>query len=223
MRILLATGHPYIPQIAGGAQSSMHELAHHLMRHGHAVAVAAGLSEVGWLALRNRVLFKLSRKTAAVDRSLGYDVFRAWFVWDSIEEILRQFKPDVVFAQSGFPVRIAAMCRALGVPVAIYLRNVEDDDRRGHIRSWRMYIISPILSSRHDNSKNNSGLCRRLFTRCSCVPGTKQLRNAEMSHSLIRTPAKGARSRSILLSIARISHLRSLKVGRLTRRRGKNC
>ena len=155
MRVLLATGHPYIPQIAGGAQSSMHELAHHLMEHGQVVAVAAGLSELGWLALRNRVLFKLLRKSAVVDRSLGYDVFRAWFVWEAIDEVVHRFRPDVVFAQSGFPVRIASRCRELGVPVAIYLRNVEDDDLGGDISELRdvRYIANSQFTARRFKEK----------------------------------------------------------------------
>src|SRR5262249_33931756 len=152
---LLATGHPYIPQIAGGAQSSMHELAHSLMGHGHAVAVAAGLSGRGWLALRNRVLFKLSGKTVAADGLLGYKVFRAWFVWEAIEEILRQFNPSVVFVQSGFPVRIASRCRDLGAPVAIYLRNVEDEDLGGDISVLRdvQYIANSEFTARRFKEK----------------------------------------------------------------------
>lgn len=155
MRILLATGHPYIPQIAGGAQSSMNELAHSLMERGHSVAVAAGLSGRGWLALRSRVLFKLSGKPVAVDGFLGYDVFRAWFVWDAIEEISRRFKPSVVFVQSGFPARIASRCRSLGVPVAIYLRNVEDEDLGGDISALRdvQYVANSEFTARRFKEK----------------------------------------------------------------------
>jgi glycosyltransferase involved in cell wall biosynthesis len=62
---------------------------------------------------------------------LGYQVFRAWFVWDALEEVIHSFKPDVVFAQSGLPIRIAAKCEELGIPVTIYLRNVEITDLGG--------------------------------------------------------------------------------------------
>lgn len=137
MRILFATAHPYIPQIAGGAQSSTHELALNFKARGHTVAVAAGLIGGDWLALKNRVFFKLSGKKYAKDEGLGYAVYRSWFVQKTISRVIAEFRPDIVFAQSGFPVPIARECNILGVPIAIYLRNVEHEDLGGDLRTLK--------------------------------------------------------------------------------------
>jgi glycosyltransferase involved in cell wall biosynthesis len=133
MRILLATAHPYIPQIAGGAQSSTHELACELRQHGHEVGVVCGLIGAGLLAYRNRVLMKVLRKETIKDHALGYPVFRSWFAWNTLAEAVREFDSDVVFAQSGFPARMAKAAQDLGIPVVVYLRNVEEDDLGGEL------------------------------------------------------------------------------------------
>ena len=65
MRVLLTTGDAYLPQLAGGAQSSTHQLALKLISHGHDVAVlvqaprwrldrAEGTrqQEIGWQPVR---------------------------------------------------------------------------------------------------------------------------------------------------------------------------
>lgn len=133
LRILLATAHPHIPQIAGGAQSSTHELAREFAAHGHDVAVLAGLTGEGWLGLRARVTLKLTGG-AARDDELGYPTYRAWFPWDAADAVKTAFAPDVAFVQSGFPIRMAQALETVGVPTAVYFRNVEEDDIGGDPR-----------------------------------------------------------------------------------------
>src|SRR5690349_16817789 len=135
LRILLATAHPHIPQIAGGAQSSTHELAREFMARGHEVAVLAGLTGEGWLGLRARVTLKLTSATAARDDTLGYPAYRAWSPLEAVQHVTSAFRPDVAFAQSGLPVQMAQAFEAAGVPTAIYLRNVEADDIGGDPRA----------------------------------------------------------------------------------------
>jgi len=137
LRILLATAHPHIPQIAGGAQSSTHELACELAARGHDVALLAGLTGEGWLGLRGRVLLKLTGAAAARDDTLGYPTYRAWFAWDAVDYVKSAFAPNVAFAQSGLPVRIARAFEAAGVPTAVYFRNVETDDLGGDPRDLK--------------------------------------------------------------------------------------
>lgn len=137
MRILLATAHPHIPQIAGGAQSSTHELAREFAARGHDLAVLAGLTGEGWLGMRARVALKLTRRAAMRDDELGYPTYRSWFPWEAVGQLKAAFAPDVAFVQSGFPVRMAQAFEAAGVPTAVYLRNVEADDIGGDPRDLK--------------------------------------------------------------------------------------
>jgi glycosyltransferase involved in cell wall biosynthesis len=132
MRILFASGHPHIPQLYGGGQANSHELIQALIADGHDVAMLCGLNGKGFLSLKDRFLMKMRGRKAIADHDLGYPVFRGWFVWEALEEACETFKPDVVFCQAGFPVRIAAECNRLGLPAVIYLHNVEDDDIGGN-------------------------------------------------------------------------------------------
>jgi len=131
LRILLATAHPHIPQIAGGAQSSTHELARELAARGHETAVFAGLTGAGWLGLRARTMLKVTSRKAVRDDELGYPTWRAWHAWEAAGEVNAAFRPDVALVQSGQPLKMAAAFEALGVPTAVYLRNVEEDDIGG--------------------------------------------------------------------------------------------
>jgi glycosyltransferase involved in cell wall biosynthesis len=132
MRILLATRHPYLPQIAGGAQSSMHELTLELGARQHCVRVLAGLTGNGWLGVRDRVLLKLQNARAISDRTVGYDVYRAWHPETAVGEVTASFKPDVAVVQSGFPVTMAKAFLACGIPTVVYLRDVQTDQFGGN-------------------------------------------------------------------------------------------
>ncbi len=96
-----------------------------------------GLNGKGFLSLKDRFLMKMRGRKAIADHDLGYPVFRAWYAWEALEEVSENFKPDVVFCQAGFPVRIAAECNRLGLPAVIYMHNVEDDDIGGDPRRLR--------------------------------------------------------------------------------------
>ena len=134
MRILLATAHPHLPEIAGGAQSSMHEMALALQERGHEVAILSGLSGDGLFGLRSRIGLKLSREAAVQDSGLGYPVFRSWFAWEAVPEVVKRFDPDIACPHSGLPVRMSTAFTEAGVPTMIYFRNVEADDLGGAIR-----------------------------------------------------------------------------------------
>ncbi len=125
MKILFATGHGYLPQRVGGSESSSHELILALREQGHDCAVLAQLQGNGWLALRNRVLMKLRREPLQGDHLPGYPVQRAWFPDHHVEAALAREQPDVVLVQAGEPLRMAKAFRATGVPIVVYLRDVE--------------------------------------------------------------------------------------------------
>lgn len=132
MKILFANAYPHIPQKAGGAQSSMHDLAGEFTKRGHEVSVLAGLSGQGWIGLKSRIERKLRRRNFAFDRSLGYPVYRTWFPWEVVAEVARDIGADVVVPQSGASVRVAQALAGVDTRVVIYLRNVEPEDLGGN-------------------------------------------------------------------------------------------
>src|SRR3546814_3917930 len=95
MKILFATGHGYLPQRVGGSETSSHELILALQEQGHHCAVLSALQGNGWLAFRNRVAMKLTRRPLIADRRPGYRVQRAWFPDRQAEEALKREQPDV--------------------------------------------------------------------------------------------------------------------------------
>lgn len=154
MRIILATAHPYLPQIAGGAQLNMHEMAIALRARGHHVTVVAGLTGEGSLGLRARLTLKLGRSFHC-DSRLGYPVIRTWFPWEAAHAIVRRVCPDVAIAQSGLPAKIASGFKEQGVPTVVHFHNVESDDLVGMSASLGDAFIS--------NSVFTSKRTRELF------------------------------------------------------------
>lgn len=134
MRILFVTAHAHLPEMAGGSQSSTHEMALHLARAGHEVAALASLWGRGYVGLRGRILMKLLRRSAVKDRLLGYDVYRKWCVWQDVEAVTSDFRPDVAVVMAMKPVPAARALLAAGIPTIVYFRDVEFDTLAGDPR-----------------------------------------------------------------------------------------
>lgn len=137
MRILFATGHPYLPELRGGAQATMDELAVELRERGHEVSILSGLLGKGMRGFRDRVLLKLKLSSCPATRVNGFRVHRAWFAWEAAADVAGRVAPDVVVVHSGFPVRMALAFERLGLPVVLYLHNVEFDNHGGPFESLR--------------------------------------------------------------------------------------
>ena len=135
MRVLIASSHPYIPQIAGGAQSSSHELALNLQSRGHSVALLCGLLGKGRLGLRSRVMLKLTGRKAAMDEMLGYPVHRSWFAWEAGEEVCAAFRPHAIILQSGHAGPHGRGIAPSGAVIIPYFRNVEFERISAAIRA----------------------------------------------------------------------------------------
>lgn len=131
MRIMIASGHPYLPELLGGAQSCTHELALSLRARGHEVTVMAGLVGRGRFGLGRRAALKLGRRGWVRDEAPGYPVLRTWFPWTVVTEAARSVAADVILFQSGFPVRMAAAMEDERIGKVIYLHNVEREDLGG--------------------------------------------------------------------------------------------
>lgn len=134
MKILFATGHGYLPQRVGGSETSSHELILALQELGHHCAVLAHLQGNGWLAFRNRVMMKLSRRPLVSDWMPGYRVQRAWFPHREVTRALQRERPDVVLVQAGEPLRMARALREAGARTVVYLRDVEFHELGGDPR-----------------------------------------------------------------------------------------
>ena len=146
MKILLANAHPYIPQMRGGAQSSMHDLAVEFARRGHEVGVLSGLTGKGWIGLKSRVKLKLGRRNHVVDHGLGYPVYRAWFAWEAVADVARRMGADVVVPGSWLPLRFAQALAGVDTRVVIYLHNVEVEELGGNPRDLKG--VSYVANSR---------------------------------------------------------------------------
>ncbi len=133
--ILFAGGNGYLPQAAGGVQSSTHHLARALAALGHRPSVLASLYGEGWFGLQARARLKLTGKGYATDNTQGYPVHRAWFPAREVSSLLRETRPDVAVIQCHGTVPLAQAFAAAGVPLVIYLRNVEFEELGGDIRS----------------------------------------------------------------------------------------
>jgi len=116
MKILLATGTPYLPQVRGGVEVNTHELATELTARGHAVSVLARLSYRDLYGLRTGLAAAL-RRQAVCDDNLGYPVFRSrepWKVTAALDAA------DVAVIQNGDPVKMVEAFAKRSIPSIIY-------------------------------------------------------------------------------------------------------
>lgn len=126
LRLLFATTHTYLPQRAGGVESSTHDLCRELARRGDETAVLARLGPEGWLGLITRIRRKLPFGSAfPVDRRMGYPVFRGWHPAEGLAEVSQRFGPDVVVVQGTAPVPLVRAVVEFGLPTVFYFRDVE--------------------------------------------------------------------------------------------------
>ncbi|PTE10614.1 glycosyltransferase [Mesorhizobium helmanticense] len=150
MKILFAGGNGYTPQFSGGVQSSTHHLAEQLLEHGHEAAVLAALFGQGVFGLRARAKMKLLRQRAVIDSYPGYPVVRAWFPWEAARFAVEKLKPDVAVVQCHKSVPIGRALQAEGVPLVVYLRNVEFHELGGDLRELHSahYIANSEFTAR---------------------------------------------------------------------------
>lgn len=123
MRILFATDTIYLPQRAGGTESSVHDLCIELQKRHISVAVLSALKSGDTLYVRNRIKYKLHKSIDfPIDTDMGYPAFRGWTPVEGVNEVLRRFKPTVVITQGNFFNLANAFLNAK-VPTILYLRN----------------------------------------------------------------------------------------------------
>lgn len=150
MRVLFAGGNGYYPQFHGGVQSSTHHLVEQLRARGHEASVLASLFGQGMFGLRARAKMKLLRQGAAIDNYPGYPVVRAWFPWEAAGFAVARTRPDVAVVQCHKSVPLGRALEAEGVPLVVYLRNVEFHELGGDLRELKSaaYIANSSFTAK---------------------------------------------------------------------------
>ncbi len=133
MRVVFAGGNGYPPEASGGVQSSTHDLACRLLARGHNPSVLAPLYGSGWFGLTARARLKINGSGLVRDMHSGYPVYRTWFPAEGVAASMPRVRPDVAVVQCHGTVPIAQEFQARGVPVVIYLRNVEFNELDGDL------------------------------------------------------------------------------------------
>lgn len=150
MKVLFAGGNGYTPEFSGGVQSSTHHLVEQLRAHGHEASVLAALFGDGMFGLKARAKMKLLGQRAVIDCFPGYPVVRAWFPWEAADFAVDKLGPDVAVVQCHKSVPIGKALEAQGVPLVVYLRNVEFHELAGDLRELRSahYIANSEFTAR---------------------------------------------------------------------------
>lgn len=142
MRILFASEGGYAPEFTGGVQSSTDHLVRQCVAAGHEASVLCALFGDGLFGLRTRVRMKLAGRKAALDDYPGYPVMRAWHPVEQVGTAIDRFVPDVGVVQCHGSVPLGLALEARGVPVVVYLRNVEFDELGGDPRDLNARFIA---------------------------------------------------------------------------------
>jgi glycosyltransferase involved in cell wall biosynthesis len=155
MKVLFAGGTGYTPQFSGGVQSSTHHLVEQLRENGHEASVLAALFGDGMFGFRARAKMKLLRQRAVIDNFPGYPVVRAWFPWEAAGFAVEKLRPDVAVVQCHNSVPIGKALQAKGVPIVVYLRNVEFHELAGDLRELHsaLYIANSEFTARTYKAK----------------------------------------------------------------------
>ncbi len=137
MRILFAGGNGWLPEASGGTQNSTDHLIRQSIAQGHDCAVYCGFSGRGVFGFRMRAQRKITGRPFSIDRSQGYEVMRTWEPVDPtrIAAAIERFRPDIVVIQTRHSATLGHAFSKHGLPVVLYLRNVEFEENEGDVSS----------------------------------------------------------------------------------------
>ena len=111
-------------------------------------AVLASLFGDGHVRPARAVKMKLLGQRAAVDRFPGYPVVRAWFPGKRCRLRCRTgLKPDVAVVQCHKSVPLGKALEAAGVPIVVYLRNVEFHELDGDLAELKLGALHRQFAS----------------------------------------------------------------------------
>ncbi|TCL66381.1 glycosyltransferase [Rhizobium sp. BK251] len=124
MKLVLASGMPYLPQLIGGVEVNTHHAALELNRRGHETSVLSKLSLRDMFGVKAFLASHLRFSSISVDRMLGYEVYRSLKPWEGLP---RHALPRVVVIQNGNMVQMARAFGKRGVPSVAYLHGLGFD------------------------------------------------------------------------------------------------
>lgn len=152
MKIVFASNAGFLPEFSGGVQSSTDYLVRECRKNGHEAVVFSALFGDGPFGFAARLKLKIGRSSIATDRGLGYPVLRAWNPVSAVDEVIRRIQPDVIVAQCHGTVELGAAFEKHGIPIVVYLRNVEFDELGGDpstLRNCRFIANSEFTKQRY--------------------------------------------------------------------------
>jgi glycosyltransferase involved in cell wall biosynthesis len=123
-RILFVMTTNYPPELTGGVESTTHELCLMLGLRGWSASVFSGSRRIGWFAWRARANRMLGHSPVSRDTGQGYPVYRSRRPLDAIDEICRDFAPEVAIVQLGRLVPLARAFSVRRVPTIVFLHNL---------------------------------------------------------------------------------------------------
>lgn len=164
LRVLFATRHSYLPQRAGGLESSTHDLCLELAAGGDRPAVLAMLETGGLLSLGNRIKRRVSfGRRFPADRRMGYPVYRGWTPERGVEEVVGRHAPHVVVVQGNKPIPLVRAVLELGIPAALYVRDVEFHRLGGTIPPDRRLLVLANSGFTAGRARQELGVDARVF------------------------------------------------------------
>jgi glycosyltransferase involved in cell wall biosynthesis len=118
----------------GGSQRSVAQLAKLLAQRGHDVGIHCGFIGRNGFGILQRVRLMLSRRLVVNDQKSGVDTWRSLHPWETLEETIESFWPDVVIVPAAKPVLMAKAAQRFGLPVVMMLQDVDFSFHHGDIR-----------------------------------------------------------------------------------------
>ncbi len=137
INVAFAGGNGFPPEDSGGVQSSTDDLARRLMANGHRPSILAPLYGRGLFGITARTRLKFSHTAVVRDILHGYPVYRSWFPDRAVSDFVKETSPDAAVVQCHGTVPISQEFQSRGVPLIVYLRNVEFKELGGDLRCLR--------------------------------------------------------------------------------------
>lgn len=152
MRILFAGGNGWVPEASGRTQSSTNHLIRKTIALGHDCAVFCGFSGRGLFGFWLRVQRKLTGRPFSIDSTQGYEVMRTWEPLGEakIRAAAHRLRPDAIVIQTRRSAALGQAFARLDVPVVLYLRNVELEEKEGDVSAiaGALYIANSDFTAK---------------------------------------------------------------------------
>lgn len=202
MTLLLASGTPHLPQLAGGLEINTHQAALQLNERGYPTAVLSKLSLRDAFGARQFVASRVHFNDVALDKTLGYDVYRSLRPWKDIRGLT---PPKVVVVQNGNMVEMGRTFAAKGVASVAYFHGLEFDSKP---KSWPERREDLPFSAFIANSRYTAARFRAKFdVELAVIPPIFQAelyRTAGKGRYVTFINPVGVKGLSLALAIARL-------------------